>query len=109
MKKTINMKKTILIALVTFVCLLNNLPASVSLIGTALYSSSSGNPLGLTVGQIGIWLNRDESTTAWDTLFGTGKIASGLSLASDSTYDASKFTVMGSTAVLPITVNFDAS
>ena len=96
------MKKTIFTALVAFGCLLHNLPASVTLTGTALSSSTSvtpSNPLNLTAGQVAIWLNKDDVSTAWSTLFGTGAIGSGLSLTSDSTYNSSLFTVMGSTTV----------
>ena len=92
------MKKTLLTALVAFGCLIHNLPAAVTFTGTALVSSGL-NPLSLTAGQVGIWLNRDDSATAWSTLIGTGKIGFGLALTSDSTYDASLFTVMGSTSV----------
>ena len=93
------MKKTILTVLVAFGCLLHNLPASVTLTGTALSSSTAAtpsNPLSLTSGQIAIWLNKDDVSTAWSTLFGAGAIGSGLSLTADSTYNASLFTVMGS-------------
>jgi hypothetical protein len=99
MKRENNMKKTILSTLVAFGCLLHNLPAAVTFTGTAMVSSSTGNPLGLTTGQVGIWLNKDDASTLWSTLIGTGKIGSGLTLTSDSTYDASIFTVMGSTTV----------
>jgi hypothetical protein len=92
------MKKIILTALVAFGCLNHDLPASVTFTGTALISSSgAGNPLGLTAGQVGIWLNRDDSATPWSTLFGPSAISSGLSLTSESTYNASLFSVMGST------------
>jgi hypothetical protein len=93
------MKKTIFTALVAFGCLLHNLPASVTLTGTALSSSvtaTPSNPLSLTSGQVAIWLNKDDVSTAWSTLFGAGAIGSGLSLTADSTYNASLFTVMGS-------------
>ena len=93
------MKKTILTALVAFGCLLHNLPASVTLTGTALFSSSATNPLGLTATQVAIWLNKDDASTAWSTLIGNGIINFGQSLTSDSTYNASLFTVMGTTAV----------
>jgi len=92
-------KKTILTALVAFGCLLHNLPASVTLTGTALFSSSATNPLSLTATQVAIWLNKDDASTAWSTLIGNGIINFGQSLTSDSTYNASLFTVMGTTAV----------
>ena len=100
MKKAIIIKKTILTALVAFGCLLNNLPAAVTFTGTALVSST-GNPLSLTANQVAVWLNRDDSATPWSTLFGSSAISSGLSLTSDSTYNAALFTVMGTTAVNP--------
>ena len=96
------MKKTILTALVAFGCLLHNLPASVTLTGTALLSSltaTPSNPLNLTVGQIAIWLNKDDASTAWNTLIGNGIINFGQSLTSDITYNSSLFTVMGTTTV----------
>jgi len=102
MKRNITMKKTIATLLVVFGFMLHNLPASVTLTGTALSSSTTAtpsNPLNLTAGQVAIWLNKDDAGTAWSTLFGTGAIGSGLTLTSDSTYNASLFTVMGSTTV----------
>jgi hypothetical protein len=78
---------------------LHNLPAAVTFTGTALVGTGSPSSLFLTPNQIAVWLNRDDSATLWSTLFGTGAISSGLSLTSDSTYNASLFTVMGTTAV----------
>jgi hypothetical protein len=78
---------------------LHNLPAAVTFTGTALVGTGSPSSLFLTPNQIAVWLNRDDSATPWSTLFGTSAISSGLSLTSDSTYNASLFTVMGTTAV----------
>jgi hypothetical protein len=78
---------------------LHNLPAAVTLTGTALVGTGSPSSLFLTANQIAVWLNKDDSATSWSTLLGTGAISSGLSLTSDSTYNASLLTVMGSTAV----------
>ena len=64
-----------------------------------MFSSSATNPLSLTATQVAIWLNKDDASTAWSTLIGNGIINFGQSLTSDSTYNASLFTVMGTTAV----------
>ena len=93
-----NMKKTILTAIVVFSFMLQNLPAAVTFTGTAINSGGT-NLLNLTTGQLGVYIVKDQLSTSWNTLFGTGKLNFDLSVAADATYDASLFTVMSSKSV----------
>jgi hypothetical protein len=94
------MKKATLIAIVTLGLMIQNLPASVTFTGTALVStSSSGNPLGLVNGQVGVWLNKDDSVTSWNSLLTNSAINLGQVLNTSATYNNDLFTVMGTTIV----------
>jgi len=97
------MKKILTSSLVLVVVLTLSAHASVTFTGTSLVSSASlSNPLGLTTGQKGIFINND-NLASWLDFSGTGKIASGLSLFANATYTpvgtSSAFTVMGSNSV----------
>lgn len=76
---------------------------TVSFTGTALVSSGSlGNPLALTAGQVGVYINNDD-LSLWSGFDGSGKIGSGLSLTSSATYTpvgtSDAFTFLGSNSV----------
>ena len=92
------MKKTIIIAIVTLGFMMQNLPASVTFTGTAMVSST-GNPLGLSTGQVGVWLNKDATATSWNVLLAANAINFGQVLNSSVTYNTDLFTVMGTTTV----------
>jgi hypothetical protein len=80
-----------------------SLAQTVSFTGSALVSpSSSSNPLGLSAGQVGVFINND-NLSLWSGFNGTGKINSGLSLLSSATYTpvgtSDAFTYLGNNAV----------
>lgn len=58
--------------------------ASVTFNGTALVQTSGS--LGFTNGQIGIYLNKNDSTSLWASLAQSNSIGAGLSLFSSATY-----------------------
>jgi hypothetical protein len=76
--------------------------ASVTFSGTAMTSNSTTNPLSLTAGQIGIFINNDNATN-WLSFNGTGKITSGLSLFSSATFTpvgtSDSYTYLGNASV----------
>lgn len=77
------MNKTLLsVALASLLAVAAN--ASVTFNGTALVQSSGS--LGFATGQIGIYLNKNDSTSFWASLAQSNSIAAGLSLFSSSTY-----------------------
>jgi hypothetical protein len=77
--------------------------ANVTFSGTSLTSSvGSGNPLSLTAGQVGIYINNDNATN-WLSFNGTGKISSGLSLFNSATFTpvgtSDSYTYLGNASV----------
>lgn len=93
------MKKTILSTIVGASLLVAPISsASVTFSGIGLQSAiSGGNPLGLTAGQVGVYVNAD-SVANWLSFNGTGTIGSGLSLFSSATYGTS-ITFLGNASV----------
>lgn len=85
--------------------------ASVSFTGTALSSATNSNPLGLSLGQVGIFINNNNNA-GWAS-FTNNSISSGLSLFSSATYtpigSGQSFTFLTNAAVAQVGVSFTLS
>jgi hypothetical protein len=106
------MKKALFSILSTVALSIGAFAQTVSFTGTALVSqSSAGNPLNLSAGQIGVFINNDD-LSSWLGFNGSQTIGAGLSLLSSATYTpvgtTDSFTFLGSNAVSG-TSNFSLS